>query len=75
MPRRGPYASSRSTREAILAAVRDHPGLTRAGIARATGRSWNVVRHHVQGLLRGGEVVAVPRGRRTTYVVRPERPR
>jgi len=54
-----------------VAAVRARPGLTRAGIARATGRSWNAVRHHLDGLERDGLVTAVPRGRRVTYVPRP----
>lgn len=63
----GPYARSVTTRARLLSAIRAHPGVDRAELARLTGLSWSAVAHHVRAFVRRGEVSAAAVGRRTVY--------
>lgn len=64
---RGPYRRGNAARQAILAAAREHPGLSRSEILRRTGLSWGAVAHHVAAMVARGELQAATLGKRPFY--------
>lgn len=59
-----PEAAEISTRDQVLAVVRDRPGTYAAAVARELGVSRQVVYYHVKALVDAGLIVAEKNGRR-----------
>lgn len=54
---RGPYHSSRATRQRIVGALRHRPAGSVAELARTAGLPWGTVSHHLRAMAARGEVL------------------